>query len=237
MEKIRVRMSGNLVHAYKRLIQPSNRVLIIGDLHAPFIIDGYLDFCIKVYKEYSCNQVVFIGDILDNHYASYHETDPNGLSGGEELEKAKSMISNWYRAFPEASVTIGNHDLLIMRKAQTSSVPKEWIKSFSEVLEVPGWNFIEEIEIDNVLYTHGIGSKAHVRAKNTMQSVVQGHHHTDCYVQWFVGKKYRIFAMQVGCGVDIKTYGMAYAKHFAKPAIACGVVEDGVLAKNILMKL
>jgi hypothetical protein len=35
------------------------------------------------------------------------------------------------------------------------------------------------------------------------------------------------FAMQVGCGVDRKSYAMAYGKHFKKPQINVGVVLEG----------
>ena len=178
-----------------------------------------------------------IGDLLDNHFASYHESSADGMGGGQELEVAIQRISKWYDAFPEADVTLGNHDLLIMRKAQTSSVPSKWIKSFKEVLETPNWNFIEEIEIDDVLYCHGVGSKAHIRAVKNMQSTVQGHHHTEAYAHWFVGKKQKVFGMQVGCGIDSKSYAMAYGKWFPKSAIGCGVVLGGHTPINVLMDL
>ena len=84
--------------------------------------------------KYNCNRVVFIGDVIDNHYSSYHESDADGLGGGQELELAISKIANWYQAFPKAHVTIGNHDRLIMRKAQTSAVPKKWIKGLQRCI-------------------------------------------------------------------------------------------------------
>ena len=214
-----------------------NRVLVIGDLHEPFCLDGYLDFCKKIYKEQNCNKVVFIGDVIDNHYSSYHETDSDGLGGGEELDLAIKKIAKWYVSFPNAYVTLGNHDIIIARKAQTGSIPKKWIKTYKEVLEVPGWEFIDEIVIDDVLYHHGIGSKAHVKAVKNMISTVGGHHHTDAYVMWYVGKTRKIFGCQVGCGIDAKSYAMAYGKWFPKPAIGCAVIEDGVIATNYLMDL
>ena len=111
-----------------------SRVLVIGDLHEPFCLDGYLEFCQEQYKKHDCNQVVFIGDVIDNHFSSYHETDPDGMGGGQELELAISKLSKWYKAFPVADVTIGNHDRLIMRKAMSSAIPKKWVKSFEELL-------------------------------------------------------------------------------------------------------
>ena len=121
----------------------TNNVLVIGDLHEPFCLDGYLDFCKEQYELHNCNEVVFIGDVIDNHYSSYHETSADGMGGADELELAISKIAKWYKAFPVATVLIGNHDRLIMRKAQTSAIPSKWIKSYKDVLEVPKWNFVE----------------------------------------------------------------------------------------------
>ena len=77
----RPRLKGNTKAAYDNFTKKERRILVIGDIHAPFTLEGYLEFCQDVYARYNLNQVVFIGDILDNHYSSYHETDPSGLSG------------------------------------------------------------------------------------------------------------------------------------------------------------
>ena len=119
----------------------TNNVLVIGDLHEPFCLDKYLEFCVSKYEQYDCTEVVFIGDIIDNHYSSYHETNADGMGGADELELAIERISRWYKEFPEATVIIGNHDRMIFRKGQTSAIPSKWIKSYKEVLEVPNWNF------------------------------------------------------------------------------------------------
>jgi len=199
------------------------RVLVIGDLHQPFTLKEYLPFCKKIYKKYKCNKVVFIGDIIDNHASSYHETNADGFSAGQELSLAISKIQEWYKAFPKAYVTIGNHDKIIMRKAQTSGLSQHWIKDFSEVLGTPGWEFVDSVEIDGVFYTHGT-CDSYTRAKRDLNSVVSGHLHTKAGIMWFVGRHYRIFGMNIGCGIDYKSYAMAYAIDFPRPVIACGVV-------------
>ena len=215
----------------------NKNVLVIGDLHLPFCLDGYLEHCIQMYKLYRCNEVVFIGDIIDNHASSYHETDPDGMNAGQELSLAISQIQKWYKAFPKATVVIGNHDRLIMRKAYSSGLSRHWIRDYSEVLKVDNWKFQESIEIDGVLYIHGEGGTARTKMKNDLQSVVQGHLHTQCYIEWLVGAKFKIFGMQVGCGIDHKSYAMAYAKAGKKPAIACGVILKGTTPINLLMNL
>jgi len=212
-------------------------VLVVGDLHEPFCLDEYLDWCKQQYIYWGCTDTVFIGDIIDNHYSSYHETDADGMGGADELELAIKRISRWYKAFPEATVIIGNHDRMIMRKAQTSAIPSKWIKSYKEVLEVPNWEFVDRLEIDGVQYIHGEGGTARTKCRADMMNTVQGHLHTQCYIEHYVGQNFRIFGMQVGCGIDHDSYSMAYAKRGKKPAIACGVVLNGKVPINLLMRL
>lgn len=230
----------SVVDSFKTDIRKSKygkNVLVIGDLHEPFCLDGYLEHCIETYNKYKCNEVVFIGDIIDNHASSYHETDPDGHSAGQELKMAIQRIKQWYNAFPKATVIIGNHDRIIMRKAYSSGLSKLWIKDYSEVLGTPGWEFKESLEIDNVLYIHGEGGTARARVRRDLQSIVQGHLHSQSYTEWIVGAKFKLFGMQVGCGIDHKSYAMAYGKEGPKPAIACGVVLQGETPINIMMNL
>lgn len=236
-DEIRPRLSGNRRANFEHFTAKERRILIIGDLHCPFDLDGYLQHCKDTYAKYNCNQVIYIGDVLDNHYSSYHETDPDGLGGGRELEVAIERVQRWYQAFPNADVLIGNHDRIIMRKAFSSAIPKAWVKSYNEVLGTPNWNWVESVTYDGVLYEHGEGGQAKTKAKNNMMSSVCGHTHTEAYVVWFVGKMFRVFGMQVGCGIDWKSYAASYAKNFKKQAIGCGVVLGGHTAINCMMEL
>ena len=215
-----------------------NNVLVIGDIHEPFTLDGYLEFCLEQYHKHECNEVVFIGDIIDNLYASYHETPTCAMGGDNELELAIKKLAKWYEAFDKATVIIGNHDRLIMRKAQTSNIPSKWIKSYKEVLEVPNWNFTERYVKDDVQYIHGEGGTARTKCRADMMHTVQGHLHTQCYIEHYVGQNFRVWGMQVGTGINHESYAMAYAKAGKKPAVACAVVKDnGTLPINILMPL
>ena len=228
IKKTRPRLSAieqDLIDRYRS--SKENRVLVIGDIHAPFERPDYLQFCIDTYNKYQCNKVVFIGDIIDNHYSSYHETDADGLGGNSELELAIERIQDWYKAFPDAYVTIGNHDAIIMRKAQSSAIPSQWIKAYNDVLDTPGWKWVTDIVIDGVRYVHGHkSSKARTAARRDMQSTVTGHFHTDMYVEWFFGANKAVFALAVGCGIDSKSYAMGYMQGGKKEALGCGVVLD-----------
>jgi metallophosphoesterase superfamily enzyme len=237
MMDFRPRIKGNLRTAYDNLTKKESRILVIGDLHEPFCLEGYLEFCKETYAKYNCNRVIFIGDVIDNHYSSYHETSADGLGGEDELAHAISKLSGWYKAFPDADVTIGNHDRLISRKAQTGGIPSRWIRSYSEVLNTPKWNFTERVVVDGVQYIHGEAGTASAKCRADMMNTVQGHLHTQCYTQHFVGANFRIWGMQVGCGIDHDKYAFAYAKAGKKPAIGCGVVIGGNTPINLLMEL
>ena len=70
-----------------------------------------------------------------------------------------------------------------------------------------------------------------------MQSTVQGHIHTQAYTEWMVGRNFRLFGMQVGCGVNGDSYAADYAKNFKKQVIGCGVIIVADTPINCLMKL
>ena len=99
---IRPRLHGNRKIAYDNLNTKERRILVVGDIHAPFNHPAYLDFCSDVYAKWNLNQVIFIGDIIDNHFSSFHTTDPDGLGGGDELDLAIDEVQKWYAVFPKA---------------------------------------------------------------------------------------------------------------------------------------
>ena len=208
MRNNRYRLKPHEIEALKKMRSEQVRnVLVIGDLHEPFCLDEYLNFCYNTYVKYNCSQVIFIGDIIDNHYSSYHETNPDGLSGGDELDLAIKRIARWYKAFGDVGtkVIIGNHDRMVFRKVQ---------------------------------YIHGEGGTARTKCRADMMNTVQGHLHTQCYTEHYVGQNYRVYGTQVGCGINHESYAMAYAKYGKKPAIGVAVIaNNGQLPINILMQL
>ena len=214
------------------------RILVVGDLHAPFIRKGYLEFCKSVYDEYECTDVVCTGDILDNHFSSFHDTDPDGYSAGDELDEALKQIEKWVNVFPRVMVCIGNHDRLPARQAFVSGVSTRWVRDYNDVLGCPEWEFAEGYDIDGVRYEHGEGQKPHIKMLNNRQSYVCGHIHSELKITYSVSEHDRLFAMQMGWGGDQSAYSMAYAKNFKKGIVSCGVVlKNGTLPLVIPMPL
>lgn len=225
---VRGEISSKNYNVNKNQSLDNDNVLFVADLHSPWILDGYLDFCKEQQEKYKCGTVIFSGDIIDGHAWSYHESDVDGMSVGDELHAAKKQLKEVYKLFPTAHSLLGNHDLLISRKARTAGLSKHFIKDFGDVIEAPhGWSFSYELIKDNVRYIHGSIGNAFKRAVNSRMSTCQGHLHSETFVQWSVSEKDAIFGLQVGGGFDRDKYAFDYGKPFTKkPIIGCGLVLD-----------
>lgn len=209
---------------------------VVGDLHAPFTKEGYLDHCVDVFEHNHIDRVLFIGDCIDGHAWSYHESVPDGMSAGDEYYMALAAMKEWYEAFPEAIWILGNHDRLPMRKVMTAGLPSAVLRA--NLYDCPdGWRQVESAEIDGVLYVHGGGRHAqgmygHKRlAEHRAQSCVIGHYHR-CGGVYSVASRdgAQRFGMQVGCGVDHRSYAMAYCRDDGPCTLGCGIVVDGEVA-------
>ncbi len=219
----------------------NHRVLVIGDIHAPFQHRYYLDFLIETYKQWNCDTVVCIGDEVDFHALSKYPQDPNGYGAGDELINAITALRPYYEAFPVVNVVTSNHTARPLKKAFEAGIPTQFLKDYKQFLDAPdGWSWSRQLEIDGVLYHHGEGYSgamgAYKAAMNAMRSTVIGHIHSHAGVTYIQTEFDRLFALNVGCGVDIEAYAFAYGKNCAfKPTLACGVVLDGKEAYCIPM--
>lgn len=186
---------------------PSN-ILVIGDTHIPYHNPKYLDFCVSLQKKWNCGTIIHIGDILDFQSTTYHTPHPDGLSPYYELEISKLEIENWKKAFPNMTVIMGNHDRRISRKLFDSQISSQWQFSLKEVLNV-NWDFKIDYEYNGIYFCHGEGTTARVTALQKQMPVVQGHRHSESYID-FPAKN--LFAVQCPIGIDRKTIAFEYAK-------------------------
>lgn len=219
------------------------RVLVLPDLHTPFMRKGALEFLTSIRDKYCCNEIVCVGDESDWSASSYHESDPDGMSAGDEVVAMAKQLAEVALAFPNMKVCYGNHSEIPKRKIKTAGLPSVVGRPLKEVylaLGVPceGWEFRDHFDIDGVKYCHGTNRKAKARMLQDGCSVIQGHYHSESYIQWHVNKHQRNFAMQIGALVDDDSYAMSYGKHFAKSIACCGVVlENGELPIIEMMRL
>lgn len=209
------------------------RVLVIPDIHEPVSHPAALDFCKDLYKEWNCDTVVFIGDVIDHHAISFHANHPECPGAKDEFELAYSKIQKWYKSFPNSTVCIGNHDARVARLAESVNIPSKYLRDYSDVWNTPKWNWVHSHRIDNVYYFHGTGCSGLHPAFNTMRtlsmSTVIGHTHSNGGIKWLVNERDRMFSMDVGCLIDDDAMNFAYGKMFKKKSVlSAGVVIDGI---------
>ena len=210
------------------------RVGIIGDTHVPYEHRDYLAFCKKIFKQHKCNRIIHIGDLIDHHALSFHESEPMLKGASGELLDARERLKPWYKAFPKLTVILGNHDRIPARQLKKIGIDAEvWMRPIERVYGFPkGWNTSDSVTIDGVLYHHGetAGGVNGFRndAIHRMTNTVSGHNHSNAGISATASQHRLVWGMAVGCGVDNSSMAFVYGKHFKnKPIVSCGTVING----------
>ena len=209
-------------------------ILILSDMHIPYSHPDMVPFLGAVKSKFKPTDVICIGDEIDQHSLSFHDSNPDLLSAGDELEEAIKGLKPVYKLFPEVKVVESNHGSMLYRKGLHHNIPKKMLKAYGEVLEAPkGWTWHKEVRIKtilgDVLFRHSFGKNVLKAAQENGCSVVQGHFHEDFSVS-YAGNSYKLlFGMVVGCLVDDDSMAFGYNKTFAKrPIIGVAVIVDGL---------
>jgi len=207
---------------------------IIGDTHLPYELDGYLDFCMRTFDDYFVDKVIHIGDFIDHHALSFHDSEPMLQGATGEWESVIDAAQPWYDAFPKLTLIAGNHDRIPARQLRKIGMePDIFMRPLREIYGMPkGWKVKEWVKIDDVLYHHGETASGvngfRKDCEQRMMCTVSGHNHSNAGISATATGQELVWGMAVGCGVDHKHLAFAYGKHFAKkPIISCGVVVNG----------
>lgn len=209
-----------------------NRIVgVVSDPHFPGHIDNALEFIQDTFNDHGVTDIVFIGDIIDHHYISFHQSETDALNPIDEVASTKKELKRWVKAFPKAKICIGNHDALPMRLAKSMGMPDLFLKSLNQIYGLPKtWQWKMRWDFDNVIYEHGIGSNGMYGAKNTAlklgSSYVQGHTHSHGGVFDLPQIRHRMAAMNVGALIDREKYSARYGKSIYKVpmSLGCGIV-------------
>lgn len=209
-------------------------VLVIGDLHAPFMHQDAVRFLAAVKKKYKPTEVLFMGDERDGHADSYHEHHPELPSSGDELKQAIKQLAPLYRMFPKATVLESNHGSLFYRKAQTAGIPGAVLKDYRNVLEAPkAWywkyDYVLTTPLGDIYCHHGKSGSYEKLSKNMGMSAIQGHFHNKFYICYWSSPNGLYFDANAGCLVDHHSRAMAYGKNnLQKPIVGCMVILEGI---------
>lgn len=226
---------GNLPTCIKTGEEVS-RILVIGDLHAPYTHPDALDFLTKLKQEYNPEVVVQIGDETDGHAISFHDSDPDLKSAGDELEAAKKFLSKFVKVFPEVLVCDSNHGSLVYRKAKAHGLPAAMIRRYRDILFPDGggegWSWGEAWNINTCLgtvrFVHQASGDAVSHAAHENVNLVAGHEHGKFGVTWAASSAKLYYGAYVGCLIDRKSLAFAYGKlALKKPILGAMVITDG----------
>lgn len=205
---------------------------IIGDLHAPFTHKGYIHFLKDTFEQWGVNTIIYIGDIVDNHAISRHQTETSAKGAEREYQMAYDVIQEYVKAFPKARVCLGNHDDIPNRQAATLGLPTVFMNQFKSLWGLPeDYQIANHFIIDDVLYHHGLGASgqngAINKALNERMSVVQGHQHSSFQLEYRANQKDIIFGISCGCGVDNSAYAFNYGKYaIKKPILGTAIIKS-----------
>lgn len=241
---------NNQLKEVRKLVQPSptddignttippisRRIMVIGDLHAPYTHRDALEFLKFVRDTYEPDTVVQVGDETDGHAISFHDSDPNLDSAGFELEKAKLVLEQVHELFPELLICDSNHGSLIYRRAKAHGLPVQFIKKYRDILfpnhGAPGWSWgdawVLQTPLGKVRFQHLVSGDFMLNAAHERTSLVLGHEHGRFEIQFAASSEALYFGAYAGCLIDHKSLAFAYGKlHRKKPILGCMVITDG----------
>jgi len=211
-------------------------LLFISDLHAPYHHKDAFKFLKAVKKKYKPTKVYSVGDEVDNHGISFHDSDPDLLSPGDELVAAQKACAELYKIFPEMDIVHSNHGSLSYRRGKAGGIPRHFLKDYNDVLEVgPGWQWHEEIIIPmgegvaDIIIRHQFNANVLKASEQMGMSVIQGHYHSKFEIAYTSSPLSLHYGMTVGCLIDTKALAFEYNKLQTKrPILGVGLVINGV---------
>lgn len=211
----------------------NQRILLISDMHVPYHHKDSLAFLQYLKVKYKPTRVICLGDLEDKHALSYHDSDPDLPSAGDELSKALPVIAKLHDMFPVMSILDSNHGSLVYRKAKTHGIPRSYIKPYNQLLGVgDGWTWHNDLVIKlpdgNSCYLHhGKAARGLILTQQMGMCSVQGHFHFSFSVEYHGTPIALNWAMQAGCLIDYKSYAFSYANVNIKRAIiGTGLIID-----------
>lgn len=210
------------------------RLLVISDMHHPYSHPDTLPFLTALKKKYNFDKVVCIGDEIDNHAISFHDSNPDLASAGDELKDAIKALQPLYKLFPKVTVVESNHGSLVFRKALAVGLPKAVFKSYNEILQAPsGWEWVFDVKVDTdlgpIYLCHGKTGAAGRLASQYGMSCIQGHFHEKAQITYISTPERLMFDAHTGCLADDKSLALGYNKVNPKrPIVSIVIVIDGI---------
>jgi hypothetical protein len=213
----------------------NSRILFISDMHIPYHHPNVIPFLAALKKKYNPTRIICLGDEVDKHAMSFHSHDPDLMSAGDELRAARLVIAQIELMFPEMDLVSSNHGSLAYRKAKEHGIPKDYMRTYNDVLGVgPGWVWHDSLIIDlpdgqQVFISHGQSADASKTGQAMSMSHVCGHYHNSFGIKFWTTPNGRFFAINGGCLINNASLAFAYNKtNVLSPSIGTPLIIDGM---------
>lgn len=213
----------------------NERILFISDMHCPYQHPETQAFLLGIKRKYEPTRVVCVGDEVDMHAMSFHDSDPDLPSAGDELELAIAELYPLYHIFPRMDLVDSNHGSMVYRKGKHHGIPRKFLRNMGDILRAPpGWQWHNDLLIElpngqDLFVTHGVKKDGLKVAQMMGCCVVQGHYHTEFNIKYSSSPSQLYWSMQVGCSIDDRALAFAYNQtHTIRPIIGHGIVIDGL---------
>lgn len=234
-ERVAVNKKSNETFSVRKedVAEDNSRVLLISDLHIPYHHQDALAFLKHLKEKYNPTRVICLGDELDKHALSYHDSDPDLLSAGDELRKSLPVVAELHKMFPVMDIIESNHGSLVWRKAKTFGIPKHYIKGYNDVLGVgDGWKWSFDLTItlpngQKCYIHHGKTSDVIKLSQQMGMCAVQGHFHESFKVDYWGNPNGLFWGLQTGCLIDDDALAFSYNNvNIKRPMIGTAVIID-----------
>ena len=81
-------------------------ILVISDTHCPYHHPDLIPFLKALKKKYRPDRVIHIGDEVDSHAISFHDSDPDLYSAGDEHQASLPTIHEMEKLLPLSLINI-----------------------------------------------------------------------------------------------------------------------------------
>lgn len=213
----------------------NDRILVIGDIHAPYEHKDTVAFLRALKKKYKPTRVVFMGDEIDHHAMSFHDSDPDLFSAGDELQEAIKHLKPLYKLFPKSDIIDSNHGSMAYRKAKHHGVPRKYLRDYNDVLDAPkGWKWHNDLTLklptgEEAYFVHGLSSNIMRVVAQRGVCICQGHFHSLSTIGYLGNPNHLLWGMQVGCSIDSKALAFAYDQlNLKRPILSHGIIINGL---------
>lgn len=219
----------------------TRRILCISDQHAPYQHPDMLKFLSAIKKKYKPTLVVNGGDEVDAHMMSFHDSDHDLPSAGDELQQAAKILKQLEKLFPSMILLDSNHGSLALRKMKHNGIPIKYLATPQQIYGVSDkWQWVNDLTLElpdgsPVYFCHGMTKQGIKLAAQRGTNVVQFHYHTEFRIDYIGNPNALLWSLQSGCLIDRKSLAFAYDKlNLNRPIIGTSMIIN---SKPVLIPL